>query len=95
MIGAAIYILKPPKHRRELLFDPNTDWRAPGEPVVAEPIPRFTHSKRAPLIVLASFKGRSLTHMADGRKGALVHEYTVGCGTGWLLPPRTIWKRRG
>jgi transposase, IS6 family len=28
-------------------------------------------------------------------KDALVHEYTVGCGTGWLLPLRTIWKRHG
>jgi hypothetical protein len=70
MIGAAIYILKPPKDRRDILLDPNLDWRRPGEPVVAEPVPRFDHSRRAPLIVLASFKAGAITHIADGRKGA-------------------------
>jgi hypothetical protein len=70
MIGAAIYILKPPKDRRDILLDQNLDWRRPGEPVVAEPVPRFDHSRRAPLIVLASFKAGAITHIADGRKGA-------------------------
>jgi hypothetical protein len=38
-------------------------------PALAEPVPRFTHSGRAPLIVFASFKKGYIAHIADGRKG--------------------------
>ena len=33
-------------------------------------MPRFDHSRRAPLIVLACFNDKAITHIADGRKGA-------------------------
>jgi hypothetical protein len=41
-----------------------------SDPVIAEPVPHFDHSRRAPLIVLASFSKDSITHIAEGRKGA-------------------------
>ena len=37
---------------------------------IAEPVPRFGHSRRAPLVVFASFEDGKVTHIADGRKGA-------------------------
>jgi hypothetical protein len=78
MIGAAIYIFKPPKARRETLlyrYQRDLNWRDLGllqrrEPGVAEPAPLFDHSRRAPLIVLAAFRNGAITHVADGRKGA-------------------------
>lgn len=46
-----------------------------GDVSVGEPVPRFEHSKRVPLVVLASFEDGAITHVADGRKG-------VAAGTG-------------
>ncbi len=70
MITAAAYVLKVPEGRREILLDENvhSTWR--GGPTVAEPVPRFDHSRRAPLIVFGCFEGKAITHIADGWKGA-------------------------
>jgi hypothetical protein len=70
MIAAAAYVLIVSEGRREILLDENfhSIWRE--EPVVAEPVPRFEHSRRAPLIVFGCFDDGAITHIADGRKGA-------------------------
>src|ERR1700676_2339869 len=67
MMTAAAYILKLPLGRREDLLDLIN---AGEREVVAEPVPQFDHSRRAPLIVLACFDDEAITHIADGRKGA-------------------------
>lgn len=71
MIAPAAYILLVPKVRRQVLLD---YYEEPGmfssTRAAAEPVPRFEHSRRAPLIVFCSFKSRQITHVADGRKGA-------------------------
>jgi hypothetical protein len=71
VIAPAAYILLVPEDRRELLFE---SYAEPGifssEPAVSEPVPRFDHSRRAPLIVFCSFDDGAVTHIADGRKGA-------------------------
>jgi hypothetical protein len=64
MMAAAAYVLKVSKERREFLLCYDLT------PTIAEPIPRFDHSKRAPLIVLVCFNDKAITHIADGRKGA-------------------------
>jgi hypothetical protein len=64
MMSTAAYVLKVPKERRELLLWYNLT------PNIAEPVPSFDHSKRAPLIVFVCFKGKAITHIAAGRKGA-------------------------
>jgi hypothetical protein len=71
MITAAAYILKVPESRREILLDENAgSWMYSGELSVAEPVPRFDHSRRAPLIVFGCFEDNAITHVAAGRKGA-------------------------
>ncbi len=71
MITAAGYVLKVPEHRREILLADNSGSRFYSEtPAVAEGVPRFDHSRRAPLIVFACFTDDAITHIADGRKGA-------------------------
>ena len=71
MITAAAYILRVPRDRRQLLLG---SYAEPppftAEPTVTEPVPRFNHSKRAPLIVFCCFENSAITHIADGRKGA-------------------------
>jgi hypothetical protein len=42
-------------------------------------MPVFSHSRNAPLVVLASFESCKITHIADGRKGL-----TAGTGLGRL-----------
>jgi hypothetical protein len=69
MIAAAAYILKVPKDRRQLLLE-HDSWFSSPVPTVAEPVPRFDHSRRAPLVVFACFDDGAITHIADGRKGA-------------------------
>jgi hypothetical protein len=58
MISASAYILIVPKNRRELILRHAEDGPPffSTERVVAEPVPRFQHSMRAPLIVFASFE---------------------------------------
>src|SRR5690606_9012495 len=60
-----------PKDRRKLLLHEaehgGSFYRS--KPFISEPVPRFDHSRRAPLAVFASFKDGFITHIADGRKG--------------------------
>src|SRR5437870_3002377 len=67
MTHASTYVLILPEERREILLDRYDEYPSA---TVAEPVPRFSHSKRAPLVVLASFEDDKITHIADGRKGA-------------------------
>jgi hypothetical protein len=69
VIAAAAYILKVPKDRREILLG-REDGLYASESAVAQPVPQFDHSRRAPLIVFASFSEGAITHIAKGRKGA-------------------------
>jgi len=70
MISAAAYVLKVPKDRREILLDPENGYYSNNVFTVSQPVRRFNHSRRAPLIVFASFVEGAITHIADGRKGA-------------------------
>jgi hypothetical protein len=70
MIAAAGYVLKVPKDRRAILLEPEYSRYSNDESTVAQPVPQFDHSRRAPLIVFASFAEGAITHIADGRKGA-------------------------
>ena len=71
MVAAGGYILQVPKDRRKLLLHEaehgGSFYRS--KPFISEPVPRFDHSRRAPLAVFASFKDGFITHIADGRKG--------------------------
>jgi len=68
---AAGYILRVPAERRELLLDEaeNGDSFGHAGPIVREPVPLFNHSRRAPLIVFASFEDGKITHLGDGKRG--------------------------
>jgi hypothetical protein len=70
MITSAAYVLKVPKDRREILLEPEYSRYSGDGLTVAQPVPQFDHSRRAPLIVFASFTEGAITHIADGRKGA-------------------------
>ena len=93
-ISAAGYILIVPKDRRELLLHEAQDGGSfyRSTPFVAEPVQTFKHSRRAPLLVFASFKDKQITHIAEGKRG-------VSAGTGLtrlnvydLMPlSRPIW----
>lgn len=76
-IAAAGYILRVPPNRRELLLAEaeGGDSFYSSKPFVAEPVPKFDHSRRAPLVVFASFENGKITHIANGRRG-------VSAGTG-------------
>jgi hypothetical protein len=70
-VAASGYVLNVPTARREVLL---TEAEEGGgfyrtAPSVAEPVPWFDHSRRAPLIVFVSFEDGKITHIADGRKG--------------------------
>jgi hypothetical protein len=71
LVSAGGYILQVPKDRRKLLLDEaehgGSFYRS--KPYISEPVPRFDHSRRAPLAVFASFEDGFITHIADGRKG--------------------------
>jgi len=71
MISAAAYILRVPENRRRILLrdESGRGFYSKEEPAAGEPVPRFDHSRRAPLVVLACFEDNSITHIADGRKG--------------------------
>jgi len=84
MVTAAAYVLNVPEHRREILLGGPFRMFASEDTAMAEPVPRFDHSRRAPLIVLAGFDDGAITHIASGRKGA-------SAGTGLVrLNMRTI-----
>ena len=77
-IAAAGYVLRVPPARRDLLLAEAADSGDPyysSKPNIAEPVPRFDHSRRAPLVVFASFENGKITHIADGKRG-------VSAGTG-------------
>ncbi|WP_331326921.1 hypothetical protein [Methylobacterium fujisawaense] len=65
---ASIYILNVRPDRRSTLL--NADRGYFGRSPVTEAVPAFAHSRKAPLIVLASFEDGLITHVGEGRKGA-------------------------
>jgi len=65
---ASAYVLKVRGERRKTLLDAEPGWF--GGPRASEPVRTFTHSRRAPLVVLASFEDGYLTHVGDARKGS-------------------------
>jgi hypothetical protein len=70
---ASAYILLGPPHRRAMLLhraEQHIGYVSIYPHSIAEPVTRFEHSTRAPLVVFASFENGALTHIADGRKGA-------------------------
>ena len=70
MISSAGYVLMVPQDRREILLAEDFgSWYSTTEPASGEPVPRFDHSRRAPLVVFACFADGAITHVADGRKG--------------------------
>ena len=76
-IKAAGYVLHVPPDRRELLLEEaehgGSYYRS--APSVAEPVATFQHSRRAPLVVFASFEDGKVTHIANGKRG-------ISAGTG-------------
>lgn len=77
-IAAAGYVLRVPPDRRELLLAEaadSGDSYYSSKPNIAEPVLRFDHSRRAPLVVFASFENGKITHIADGKR-------LVSAGTG-------------
>jgi hypothetical protein len=71
-IAAAGYVLKVPPSRCEVLLDEAENGGSfySSSPLIAEPVPNFEHSRRAPLVVFASFEDGKITHIADGKRGA-------------------------
>jgi hypothetical protein len=67
MTSASAYILRVRPERRGILLGSEAGWF--GGPKASEPVPIFDHSRRAPLVVLASFEEGLLTHVGDARKG--------------------------
>jgi hypothetical protein len=67
VVSASAYILKVRPERRATLL--SAEGGRYGGPLAAEPVPRFHHSRRAPLVVLASFADGQLTHVGNARKG--------------------------
>lgn len=82
-VKAAGYILLAPNQRRAALLEAAAEFESREIPV-AEPVNRFAHSPRAPLVVLASFIDGHITHLLDGRKGA-------SAGTGLVRLNLTQW----
>ena len=71
MVVAGGYILQVPENRRQLLLDEAEYGESffSSNPYVVEPVQKFNHSNRAPLVVFAIFENGLITHIADGRKG--------------------------
>ena len=78
-IKAAGYVLNVPPERRELLLEEAEHGGSYHRSApVAEPVPTpFHHSRRAPLVVFASFKDEKVTHIADGKRGAALVLYLL------------------
>jgi hypothetical protein len=76
-VVAAGYVLNVPLQRRELLLNEAENGGSfyQSAPFLAEPVPNFEQSRRAPLVVFASFEEGKITHIADGKRG-------VSAGTG-------------
>ncbi len=69
MVSAAAYVLKVRLDRREIILSSARDRRF-SKPRVAEPVPIFDHSRRAPLVVFCCFEDNAITHVAKGNIGA-------------------------
>jgi hypothetical protein len=65
-VVAAGYVLNVPSHRREMLLNEAEN----GGSFYRSSPPNFEHSRRAPLVVFASFEDGKITHIADGKRGA-------------------------
>ena len=68
MARASAYVLIVSRERRNVLLRAERSWGS--GPQASEPVPKFGHSRRSPLLVLASFEDGHLTHIAEARKGA-------------------------
>ena len=70
-ISASGYILLVPRNRRKVLLEEAEHGDSPyhSGPFVAEPVPSFRHSNRAPLVIFASFETNHITHVAEGKRG--------------------------
>jgi hypothetical protein len=68
MVAASAYILNVRPDRRDTLLKAEPGWF--DGPRASEPVPLFDHSRRTPLVVLASFEDGLLTHVGEARKGA-------------------------
>jgi hypothetical protein len=69
-MAASGYILNVPPARGDTLLCAAREADGGAWAKAAEPVPRFLHSKRFPLVVFASFESQSVTHIANGRKGS-------------------------
>jgi hypothetical protein len=67
---ASAYFLQVPPNRRSTILNRAEEVAYFPKAAVAEPVPTFTHSRNAPLVVLASFEDEAISHIASGRKGA-------------------------
>ena len=76
-IKAAGYVLNVTPGRRDMLLNESDSGGSyyHSTPYIAEPVPAFKHSRRAPLVVFASFDDQKITHIADGKRG-------ISAGTG-------------
>jgi hypothetical protein len=74
---AAGYVLEVPPARREVLLNDAENGGSfyRSSPFVAEPVPNLEQSRRAPLVVFASFEDEKITHIARRQKRNL-------CGAG-------------
>ena len=78
-VMAGGYVLKVPRGRRGVLLEAKAEDESHFRttPLIAEPVPNFRHSRRAPLVVFASFQNEKITHVAEGKRG-------VSAGTGLM-----------
>jgi hypothetical protein len=86
MAVASAYVLHVPEGRREIILDRAEENQYFPGATAAEPVDRFAHGRNAALIVLASFRGGAITHIANGRKGA-------SAGTGLVRLNMTDFQR--
>ena len=70
-ISANGYILLVPQDRRGILLYEAEEGGSLyySKPFIAEPVPKFQHNGRVPLIVFASFENERITHIAKGKRG--------------------------
>ena len=58
---ASAYILLVPPNRRNIILSAADHMSFYREPLAAEPVRRFDHSRNVPLVVLASFEDGAIT----------------------------------
>lgn len=69
MVEASGYILRVREERRKILLESVNTGGWFGATTPSEPVPSFEHSRRAPLLVFASFSSTAITHLARGKRG--------------------------